>query len=211
MALTLPFFPLSLVAFPGERVNLHIFEPRYRELFADLQSGDPTFVIVPHVDGRLRSMGTVMRLVDVVKTYDSGELDVVSLGTDVARVESFLDPLPTKLYAGGDVEPSPQRMLGTDIDQAELLLERSRDLMLALGVHHDLPDASQSGLSFRLGHRVGLTPKQEYRLLTIEGEDERQGFLLKSIERSIRAAERTAALKRKIEMNGHFRYVRNGE
>ncbi|RZK88875.1 MAG: peptidase, partial [Hymenobacter sp.] len=31
----LPLFPLNLVAFPGEKLNLHIFEPRYRELVRD--------------------------------------------------------------------------------------------------------------------------------------------------------------------------------
>ncbi|MEO1254003.1 MAG: peptidase, partial [Bacteroidota bacterium] len=28
-------FPLSIVAFPGEAVNLHIFEPRYKALVND--------------------------------------------------------------------------------------------------------------------------------------------------------------------------------
>ncbi len=28
----IPIFPLSIVVFPGEKVHLHIFEPRYKQL-----------------------------------------------------------------------------------------------------------------------------------------------------------------------------------
>jgi Lon protease-like protein len=30
-----PIFPLSIVVYPGETLNLHIFEPRYKQLIAD--------------------------------------------------------------------------------------------------------------------------------------------------------------------------------
>ena len=36
MSESLPMFPLSTVLFPGMRLPLHIFEPRYRQLVADL-------------------------------------------------------------------------------------------------------------------------------------------------------------------------------
>ena len=28
----IPIFPLSVVVYPGEELNLHIFEPRYKQL-----------------------------------------------------------------------------------------------------------------------------------------------------------------------------------
>jgi Lon protease-like protein len=31
----IPIFPLSIVVFPGENLNLHIFEPRYRQLIRE--------------------------------------------------------------------------------------------------------------------------------------------------------------------------------
>ena len=31
----IPIFPLNLVAFPGEVINLHIFEPRYQQLIRE--------------------------------------------------------------------------------------------------------------------------------------------------------------------------------
>ena len=47
----IPIFPLSIVAFPGEQVNLHIFEPRYRQLIRECFDAQKQFGIpvVPHV------------------------------------------------------------------------------------------------------------------------------------------------------------------
>ncbi|OYX15751.1 MAG: peptidase, partial [Algoriphagus sp. 32-45-6] len=45
----LPFFPLKLVAFPDEELNLHIFEPRYRELLADMESEEKTMGICTYL------------------------------------------------------------------------------------------------------------------------------------------------------------------
>ena len=37
---TLPLFPLNTVLFPGQLLPLHIFEPRYRDLFREARAGD---------------------------------------------------------------------------------------------------------------------------------------------------------------------------
>ena len=39
----MPIFPLGIVVFPGENLNLHIFEPRYIELINDIQQSKKTF------------------------------------------------------------------------------------------------------------------------------------------------------------------------
>ena len=39
----LPLFPLPLVLFPGVPLPLHIFEPRYRQLLADIRVNDNLF------------------------------------------------------------------------------------------------------------------------------------------------------------------------
>ena len=36
----LPLFPLPVVLFPGMPMPLHIFEPRYRKMLADIRAGD---------------------------------------------------------------------------------------------------------------------------------------------------------------------------
>src|SRR3979411_2731865 len=39
----LPIFPLPVVLFPGMPMPLHIFEPRYRKMLADISASDNLF------------------------------------------------------------------------------------------------------------------------------------------------------------------------
>jgi len=47
MATQLPLFPLKTVLFPGALLPLHIFEPRYRQMLADVAAGDRRFGLIP--------------------------------------------------------------------------------------------------------------------------------------------------------------------
>ena len=206
--MTLPFFPLNLVAFPFQPLNLHIFEPRYRQLFGELSEGGGEFVVVPVVEGRLQPFATACRLVDVAKRYDSGELDVVCAGVRVVTVESFREVAVGKLYAAGEVAPVRTTLESSDVAATERLLNRCRDLLQLLGAHRDLPEATDEGVSYALGHWLGLKIHEELALLSMATEDERQRHLAQLVEQRIDAAGDTMELRRRAEMNGHFRYVK---
>lgn len=204
----LPFFPLSLVAFPFQALNLHIFEPRYRQLFGELAEDNGQFVQVPVIQGRLQAFATVCRLIQVAQTYNSGELDVVCEGLRVVRVDSFDEVVEGKLYSGGDVSPVRTTLLSSDLVATERLLDRCRDLLQLLGVHRDLPLPDDSAVSYALSGWLGLKVHEELALLAMSNEDERQRHLADLIEQRIDAAGDTAALRYRAQMNGHFRYVK---
>src|SRR5690606_34521054 len=99
----LPFFPLQSVFYPGETVPLHIFEERYKELIHDCRKEALTFGIPVFINNAI-TYGTEVQLVEVVNTYESGEMDVVCVARQVFKVLSFENQLQGKLYAGGEVE-----------------------------------------------------------------------------------------------------------
>ena len=41
----IPIFPLSIVVYPGEELNLHIFEPRYKQLITESYQANRSFGI----------------------------------------------------------------------------------------------------------------------------------------------------------------------
>lgn len=206
--MTLPFFPLSLVSFPFQPLNLHIFEPRYRQLFGELAEAGGEFVQVPVIASRLQAIGTACRLVELAKTYDSGEMDVVCEGTRVVAIESFREVEDGKLYSAGEVTPLRTTLVSSDLPATERLLDRCRDLLQALGVHRDLPVATDAGVSYSLGHWLGLKTHEEIALLSMTTEDERQRHLTDLVEERMQTANDTMELRRRAQMNGHFRYVR---
>jgi len=208
--LRLPFFPLGIVAYPGELVNLHIFEPRYRQLFSELEAGElATFVVVPVLKGKLMGRATELELTAVAKTYKSGEMDITALGLRPVNVEGYSDRLPDKLYPGGDVMYPLFTATTEDHDLTEKLRNSCSDLMIALGIHRPLPPLDHPCFSFEVGHRIGMNLEQEYTLLTIDDESDRQRFLLGAIRESLNAAKKTLDMKRKIQQNGHFRYLKS--
>ena len=88
----LPLFPLNLVAFPGEKLNLHIFEPRYRQLVRDCFTDDLTFGITPYLNESVQELGTEMRLLSVEKTHAGGEMDIRTQAVGIFPGAEILPP-----------------------------------------------------------------------------------------------------------------------
>lgn len=78
-----PIFPLGLLPLPGERLALHIFEPRYQALFNQLEANDlEEFGIAFHTSSNGLSknapiLGGIMRLLFSAAPNAEGARDVV--------------------------------------------------------------------------------------------------------------------------------------
>ena len=99
----IPLFPLQSIFFPGETVPLHIFEERYKQLITDCREEAITFGIPVFINNKME-YGVEVQLVEVVSTYDSGEMDVVCVARQVFKLLAFEQSMPGKLYAGGIVK-----------------------------------------------------------------------------------------------------------
>lgn len=54
----IPIFPLQVVVYPGDELNLHIFEPRYQELINDSAKTKAPFGIPTVLDQKIGGWGT---------------------------------------------------------------------------------------------------------------------------------------------------------
>jgi uncharacterized protein len=99
-----PMFPLNLVVFPGEKLNLHIFEQRYRQLIEDLRPATEPLFGIPVYTDHLMEYGTMVRLEKVVRKYEDGRYDISTSGQKVFKLLDFKNPAKNKLYAAGLVE-----------------------------------------------------------------------------------------------------------
>jgi uncharacterized protein len=198
----LPLFPLNIVVFPGEKLNLHIFEPRYRELIKDCIRTNTTFGIPSYIHSKI-SYGTEIKLLKVEKTYEDGKMDVKTLGQRAIIVESFDNPAPGKLYAGGNVTFLPDL---SDSDQnlrikmINLVKELFQTISMVQGV-----EIAPNINSWDIAHKIGLSQEQEYELLTITSENERMNFIIAHLKGSIPIIREIERAKVKIQMNGHFK------
>ena len=71
-----PIFPLGIVIYPAEVVNLHIFEPRYKQLIKDCRENGKSFGVPVVINKQLQEMGTLVNIVEIVSEYADGEMDI---------------------------------------------------------------------------------------------------------------------------------------
>ena len=73
-------FPLELVLLPSERVPLHIFEDRYKELIGECLAEDGEFGLILEDSDGLRQVGTATGVVELIDTFDDGRMNVLVEG-----------------------------------------------------------------------------------------------------------------------------------
>ena len=200
----LPIFPLGIVVFPTESLNLHIFEPRYKQLIKECEETGMTFGIPTYLDGKIKEVGTEVQLKEIVNTYPDGRIDIRSEGIRTFKLSNIQHPISGKLYSGGNadyIEPVDDSIVTERI----LLVEKASRLFDLMEVDVSFPIESKF-LSFKIAHKIGLSLPQEYHLLTIHSESDRINFILDHLSRAIPIVQEMEKSKEKIKMNGHFKH-----
>jgi Lon protease-like protein len=100
VAVELPLFPLQTVLYPGLPIPLHVFEKRYRKMFARVLTGDHRFGVVAIVKGRdvdaaatYHPIGCVAE-VGQVQRHADGRLDVLAHGRDRFTIDGVVQAAP---------------------------------------------------------------------------------------------------------------------
>jgi len=199
----LPFFPLKLVAFPGEQVNLHIFEPRYKELISECVERGKTFGM-PVFNNAILGYGAEMEVVKIVETYAGGEMDIITQCVHAIKVESFQEKVSGKLYAGGEVTRIIDIQDAT-AEQWHELRVLAKELIQVLNMDNSL-DVDLVTDSFELAHKLGLSLDQEYDMLQMPSEAQRQDYMINHLKRALPLIKEMENAKERIRMNGHFQH-----
>ncbi len=78
--LLLPLFPLDLVLLPGVPLPLHIFELRYKEMIRECLDQQRAFGIVRAKDESFVNIGCTADIMNVLKTYPDGRMNILVEG-----------------------------------------------------------------------------------------------------------------------------------
>lgn len=202
----LPLFPLKLVVFPGELLNLHIFEPRYRQLIRECEENHITFGIPAYIDNKLMEFGTELKLLGIEKRQEDGSMDIRTEGTGIFKIHNFYQEAPQKLYPGADIERMTDTTTG-DPQKYELIIKAVSELFQLLNINKDIPPLGTTYLTYELAHHMGFSLEQEYAFLCIPTELKRQEFMLTHLQQLIPVVKETERLRKKANMNGHFKNV----
>lgn len=202
----IPIFPLSIVVFPHENLNLHIFEPKYKQLIRECIDQKKLFGMPVVIDDKLQEMGTLLEILEISKEYESGEMDIKTRGTKVFRILEVIDSVPEKLYSGAIVNYPHNHEHGKRLIMNKLL-ESIQELHRLLNVEKPLKKSTEELWSYDVAHKVGLTIQEEYEFLTLMNELQRQEYLKRHLTKVLPVVAVMESLKNKIKMNGHFKNI----
>ena len=174
----LPLFPLGLVLFPGVSVPLHLFEPRYRQMLADLRVGDMRFGVVcgvagvPERDLPSGRAGCVAEITDVEMLPD-GRSNIVVVGRERFALQRVLDDdapyLVGEIVSLPDTMDSSPVMLAVLADDVALHFKRVVQAVRTLNdddsmVVPTLPD-DPAQLAWSIASMIDVDLAQRQRLL----------------------------------------------
>jgi len=203
---TLGLFPLNLVLFPQVRLPLQIFEPRYKALINGCLERGLEFGINLVEDGHMHPVGCMARVVDVVKRYPDGRLDIVIEGTRRFRLlELVSSEMP---FAVGTVEEFPDEQGATDTPLLESVLERyNRIVTLVYGIGAPTFTADQltDTPSFELAPKAGLSVQQKQGLLETPSEAARLRMLEDHLNDMLPSIVKAENIQRIIRNDGYMR------
>jgi Lon protease-like protein len=200
----IPIFPLAIVVYPGEVLNLHIFEPRYKQLIQECHEAQKPFGIPSVIESRMQEFGSLVEITEMTKVYDNGEMDIRTKGTRVFRVLEVIAEIPGKLYSGAIVN-YPDNHLRAVPGMMKKVMDSIRELHKLLAVAKKFEKKDAELKAYDVAHHIGLSLEQEYELLVLMDERQRQEYLKRHLARVIPLLAGMEELKEKIRLNGHFK------
>lgn len=200
----IPIFPLAIVVYPGEELNLHIFEPRYKQLISDCKTNKKPFGIPPVIGEKISELGTLMELIEITELYDNGEMDIKTKGLKVFRTLEIVKEVPDKLYNGAIVN-YPENDKKSNSDLMEKVIDIIGQLHSILKVDKKFTKPLHQLRSYDVAHHAGLSLSEEYELLSLLNELQRQEYLKQHLLKVLPIVAEMEILKKRIQLNGHFK------
>ncbi|MEO6613061.1 MAG: LON peptidase substrate-binding domain-containing protein [Chitinophagaceae bacterium] len=200
----IPIFPLGIVVYPGEDLNLHIFEPRYKQLITECHAAKKHFGIPTVIDNKMQDYGSVVEITELSKLHDNGEMDIKTKGIKVFRILEVIKEVPDKMYGGAIVNYPATHEKGNP-EMMRKLMNSIHDLHGMLKVTKDFKKEEKDIRCYDVAHHIGLSLQEEYEILSLLDERQRQEYLKRHLAKVIPMVAGMELLKEKIKLNGHFK------
>lgn len=206
----IPIFPLGIVVFPGEKLNLHIFEPRYKQLILECRDNNKPFGIPAVISNKVSEMGTLVKLREIAATYEDGKMDIVTEGLSVFRILENIQSVPDKLYSGAIVTYPDNNVNGNRLFMQKII-NGIRELHRLLRVTKEFSKPDELLDAYDVAHHAGMSLEEEYELLCLMHELQRQEYLKRHLNKVLPVVAEMETLKEKIKLNGHFKHLKGFE
>jgi len=212
MSRRLRLFPLNAVLFPGAVLNLHVFEPRYKQMINEClesgegfgvaliaqggEAGDPN--VMPH------QIGSIAEIIEV-QPLPFGRYFISTIGRERFRIEQIVSREPyltveAEVIADDD-DVFPDQDVAVLLQGVRKLFDEYVDMLVEFSGHEtsvQLPD-DPLGTSYLIGDTLQVAEAVKQRLLELDGSRARLQAEFDFLERLLPQL-RSLLLRRKKEI-----------
>jgi Lon protease-like protein len=205
---TIPLFPLEVVLMPSMPLPLHIFEERYKLMIGECLEQNSEFGVVYQKGSDLKKIGCTAKIVQVLRRFDDGRLDIMTQGVDRFKIESINDEGP---YFQARVvyfdDESEEKAKDTDklvrdgielLRQWDLLTGKTRD-------YGEITALDHTTISFLFSYTDGFSPDEKQEFLEFTSTNKRIMQSVKSLRKMVKLKQVTEEIKRIVGGNGNLR------
>lgn len=200
----LPLFPLETVLLPGQRMALHIYEERYKEMIGECVATGGSFGIVRAVGRGIARRGCAATVEKILKRYDDGRLDIAAVGEQPFEIVELDDE---RSYLRAQVrwyedEPGTMAPEGLTREAATAWAELNR---LKGGEEEEAPE---TGFEMAL-----ISEDLDFRqsVLELRSDAERMELVLEHLRKETRNERVRLEMKKVTRSNGHGRHLGGAE
>ena len=205
---TIPLFPLGVVLLPAMILPLHIFEERYKLMIGECVEEKREFGIVYSDRKEIRKKGCTAQIVQVLKRYDDGRMDILTRGVSRFLIQDIIDEKPylqaRVAYFDDGVEDKPAALTALVRDGIKLLQE----LHSLTGKSTDYNAVSKLNpkiISFLLAYSDEFTPAEKQEFLAMTSTRQRLLESSAALNKMIERYKRELIIKKIVGGNGDLR------
>jgi Lon protease-like protein len=202
MSLLLPLFPLDSVLLPGVSLPLHIFEPRYKEMIDECLQQKKAFGVVRAKEEGIAEMGCTAEILEVVKRYPDGRMDIITVGRrrfEVLELNRDRDFLQAHVLF---VDDEPGDVEEDSSEERKHALELYNEILEVLGGDDEV-DLESGMLSYQVAGALPIDLDFKQALLGVRSEGERLEGLIEFLEAILPKLKKAQRRREKTGGNGH--------
>ena len=198
----IPLFPLDVVLLPGADLPLHIFEPRYREMVRRCIDEKSEFGMLLALQKGIVHVGCTAEIVEVVKRYNDGRMDILTVGRNPFRVVQLHTENP---LLEGEVDYLEDRETRTDARTRRELVELYEACHTL--IFEDYPkntgDSARENLSHIVAGTLPMDLLWKQQILELRSEADRQERLVAYLREWAPHLQKSEAMRQRAGGNGH--------
>jgi len=198
----IPLFPLNVVLLPGAELPLHIFEPRYRTMVKDCLAEKSEFGMLLSMPKGLARVGCTAEILNVVKRYTDGRMDILAVGRAPFRVlDLFQDHalLEGQVDYLEDREAAPHPRVQRELVE---LFEACHTLIFD-DYPKNLQGAAPEELSYLVAAALPMELLWKQQILELRCEADRQERLVTYLREWAPHLQKREAVRQRAGGNGH--------